>query len=89
MSGGRVGRLKNKGDWQMEYNYRYLEKDAVPAIMNDATFHGGATNSKGHFLSLKYAIFKNAFLGVNDLHSSNVNDNSKAQKLQLDFDLKF
>ncbi|MBI5374123.1 MAG: putative porin [Candidatus Schekmanbacteria bacterium] len=64
LGGIKIGAIKNAGDFQVAYDYRKLEKDAVYAPIADSDFHAGGTNAKGSKFSATYAVLKNTTLGI-------------------------
>ena len=57
--GFKLGKAKNKGQWEFWYVYKELEADSVLGLLTDSDFGGGGTDSKGHILKGSYAIAKN------------------------------
>ncbi len=51
--------VSNSGQWQVEYNYRRLERNAWIDILPEDDFLFGATNVEGHKASITYGIAKN------------------------------
>jgi hypothetical protein len=97
-TGWLVGTTYNKagdpGTWQVGYEYRELERDAVLGAFTDSDFIGGGTHGKGHKFSFKYALAKNVsagttyFLNEHDADGGGKRDD-KYRRLQLDVELKF
>ena len=56
IAGLKLGKAKNKGSWQLQYQYEKLEANAVLGLFTDSDFAGGGTDGKGHKFSGKYAI---------------------------------
>ena len=52
------------GDWQLGYNYRDLQADAVVGAFTDSDFIGGGTGGQGHLFSFAYQVAKNVQAGV-------------------------
>ena len=59
-SGWLIGTTFNKAkeakSWELGYNYRDVQKDAVVGVLTDSDFIGGGTNGKGHMFSGKVPI---------------------------------
>jgi hypothetical protein len=55
----RVGRIKEKGDWEAQAFYRVLDRDAVLGAFNEGDFAGGGTNVKGYDARVAHAIRDN------------------------------
>ncbi|MBN2590632.1 MAG: putative porin [Sedimentisphaerales bacterium] len=62
-TGWLVGVMLNKaskpGSWQLSYDFRELQADAVLGAFTDSDFGGGGTNSRGHCVDLTYQLAKN------------------------------
>jgi hypothetical protein len=56
IAGIKFGKAKDKGTWQVQYQYQDLEADATLGLLSDSDFSGGGTDGKGHKFSGKYAI---------------------------------
>ena len=101
LAGLKVGteKIKKKGDWQLYYNYRFLEQDAWPDIFPDADFYAGATDVKGHEVAMEYGIFDNVNLGLDYYYAEPISNGSRNPTftpafgpehiLQADVNLKF
>lgn len=48
------GGNKKKGEWQIAYQYKYLEADAVYDGLTDSDFGTGGTDRKGHIVKASY-----------------------------------
>jgi Putative porin len=48
------GSNKKKGEWQVGYQYKYLEADAVYAELSDSDWGNGGTDRKGHVVKATY-----------------------------------
>jgi len=91
LAGIKLGKAKKPGTWQLGYNYRVLEADAVIGAYSDSDFNGGGTGGKGHKLSAAYQINKAAQFAVTYLINEDEpsTDEDTYRRLQLDFKLKF
>ena len=91
--GVKVGKAKNKGDWQFGYTYEDLEADAVYAAFADSDFGGGGTDVKGHKLNVAYAFSKNTSLSVtyfdNEYGDFTRTEELDFNRLQVDVKTKF
>jgi len=65
MAGLKLGKVKDKGTYELFYNYRQIGQDAVLATINDSDFHLGGTAAKGHKFGCTYAIMPNSTIGLN------------------------
>ena len=87
--GCTLGKAKTPGSWELSYNYRDLEADAVVGAFSDSDFIGGGTDGKGHKVGIKYAINKNLSLGTTFLTNKAGNNEKDYDRLQVDLSLKF
>jgi hypothetical protein len=65
--GCKLGKAKEKGTFELFYNYREIGQNAVVAYLNDSDFHAGGTGAKGHKFGIVYALMPNSTLGMNYL----------------------
>ncbi|PQZ90805.1 MULTISPECIES: putative porin [Pseudomonas] len=82
--------------FNLDYNYRDVQKNAVVGAFTDSDFGGGYTGSRGHKFKVGYDIDKNFsvgatyFLAKTDTYSrTRINDSAKANTFQLDAEAKF
>ena len=82
--------------FNLDYNYRDVEKNAVVGAFTDSDFGGGFTGSRGHKFKVGYDIDKNFAIGATyfltktDTYSRTLVDRSaKANTFQLDAEAKF
>lgn len=92
--GTKLGKARDPGTWEVGYEYRELERDAVLAAFTDSDFINGGTNGRGHKFSFKYALAKNVAAGVTYFLNQRDADNDgqlddKYRRLQLDVEVKF
>ena len=86
-----AGRLKKPGDWQVNYTYRKVEKDAVVGAFTDSDFRGGGTDGKGHEfggavqVAEHTALHATFFLNKRGLQGAGTD----YSRLQVDAQLKF
>jgi len=89
--GAKYNKSREPGTWEVSYNYRDVEKDAVVGGLNDSDFIGGGTDGKGHVLGFKYQVAKNlqAVLHyfMNEKNASGTEDDYKL--IQADLVFKF
>lgn len=64
IAGFRIGKVKEKGDFQFIYNFRKVEADAVVAAFQDSDFGDGQTDVEGHTIAIVYGVFKNSKLAL-------------------------
>jgi len=85
-----IGKLKEKNDWVLEYNYRRIDGDATLAIFADSDINGGGTDLKGHKISFGYQLNKNSSLGITYFIGEGIGSRTdKRNTLQLDYLVKF
>ncbi|MFA5164320.1 MAG: putative porin [Candidatus Omnitrophota bacterium] len=97
--GSRIGHKKvgDKGQWQLCYNYRFLERDAWLDIFPDSDFYSGKTNAKGNNVIFQYGVTKNSMLNFEYYDTMNMTRQTKsadssrlpAQVIQADWIVKF
>lgn len=94
MTGFQVGKCKDKNSWELNYNYRFLEADAVVGAFTDSDSGNGGTDHKGHKVSIAYQLFKNwnvGFTFFDDKLGLNLEEDEKAptyKRYQFDFVFK-
>lgn len=61
MIGFRLGaeKIANWGEWQLQYSYTRLERDAIPDFLPDSDRFEGSTGFRGHEAILQYGLGKN------------------------------
>jgi hypothetical protein len=85
LAGLSFGVVKGSGDWQMNYGYKEIESDAVPAVITDNEFHGGGTNGKGHTIRLTVGFLEKASLTVTFFQTEEITgDERKHDLLEID-----
>jgi len=89
--GTRYNEAKDLGSWEVSYNYRDVQRDAVVGGLNDSDFIGGGTDGNGHVFGFKYQLAKNVQAGVKYYLSEKNNSTSEDdyQLLQADLIFKF
>jgi hypothetical protein len=81
--------------FNLDYNYRDTQRNAVVGAFTDSDFANGTTGSRGHKLSVSYDIDKNFALGATyfltkaDFATATSPRDSDANTLQLDVLAKF
>lgn len=89
--GAKYNKAKKPGSWEVSYNYRDVEKDAVVVGICDSDFIGGGTDGRGHVFGFKYQLAKNVQAAIhyflNDKNQSTTSDEYKM--LQADLIWKF
>ncbi|QFU76067.1 hypothetical protein EY643_10555 [Halioglobus maricola] len=90
--GAKLGKAKNKGSWQIQYQYQDLEADATLGLLTDSDFMGGGTDGKGHKFSGAYTIVEKWILGFTYFDGEKCTDSVKCDVRDYDrlmIDAKF
>ncbi|MGA2324054.1 MAG: putative porin [Sedimentisphaerales bacterium] len=87
--GTTFNKAKDPGSWQIGYNYRKVESDAVVGQFNDSDFDGGGTNARGHWFNFTYQLAKNFQAGLTYFLDENKTTDDKYRRLQADLGFKF
>lgn len=56
LAGVRLGKVKKKGDWQIQYQYEDLDANATLGVITNSDFAGGGTDNKGSSFSAAYGV---------------------------------
>jgi hypothetical protein len=83
-----LGKAKAPGSWEVGYNWRDIENDAVVDDFNDGDFAVGFAGSYGHTFKAKYQIAKNWQAGATYLMAVN-NVGDDVNTFQADLNFKF
>ena len=71
MLGCKIGsaKIEKWGDWQIQYDYRMVGRNAIPDILPDADIYnavsGGTTGISGHRGVFQWGLGKNTWLAFN------------------------
>ncbi|MGA2679406.1 MAG: putative porin [Sedimentisphaerales bacterium] len=87
--GATFNKAKDPGSWQLGYNYREVQSDAVVGQFNDSDFDGGGTNARGHWFNFTYQLAKNFQTALTYFIDENITTNDKYRRLQADLVFKF
>ncbi|MGD0077001.1 MAG: putative porin [Sedimentisphaerales bacterium] len=87
--GTTFNRAKDPGSWQIGYNYRNIDSDAVVGQFNDSDFNGGGTNARGHWFNFTYQLAKNFTGALTYFLDENKTTDDKYRRLQADLVFKF
>lgn len=88
----RVGypQIREYGQWNTLFGYRYVESDAVMDAFTDSDFHLGGTNTQGYYLGGSVGFSKNSWLSARWLSATEVEGEPFAvDVLQLDVNTRF
>ncbi len=92
LAGVKLGKTKEKGSWQLQYQYQVLEADATLGLLTDSDFAGGGTDNKGHKISAKYAFTKAWTIGFTYFDTQrgvDLGDNEDYKRLMIDTAFKY
>ncbi|MBU1260545.1 MAG: putative porin [Planctomycetes bacterium] len=89
--GTKYNKAKDPGTWEVSYDYRDVEKNAVVGGLCDSDFIGGGTDGKGHVVGFKYQLDENVQFGLNYfMNKKNVSSTKDDFRLiQADIMFKF
>ena len=73
-----------RGNWQVAFGYKYLERDAVLDAFTDSNFFAFGTNAKGWRLMGSYGINENFWLSAKYQSSQAIDGFDEASDLGLD-----
>jgi hypothetical protein len=85
--GVSLNKARRPGSWQLGYDYRELDPDAVVGALSESDFIGGGTDGRGHKVYFKYQATKNvqAKFTFHDAQAGDNNDNYKRAQWDLNF----
>ena len=91
LAGFRINKCGKPGSWELSYDYRDLERDAVLGIFTDSDFINGGTGVKGHKLNAAYQISDGWMASVSYFINKMELDESEDdyRKFQLNLNYKF
>jgi len=90
MLGARLGKASKPGEWEVTYNYRKVEADAVVGLFTDSDFRGGGTDGKGHQIGVGYALGRKLSVAATYFICDAGIDNGKSyERGQVDLMFKF
>ena len=90
LAGVRVGKAKNPGEWELFYNYRRLEADAVIGALTDSDMFGGGSDGRGHKIGGAVQLTKSTQLAAKLMLSDvGLDEEDDYKRLQVDFKVKF
>lgn len=85
-----LGRCEEPGSWELRYNYRRVEADAVVGAFTDSDFAGGGTDVEGHEFGLEYQMARRVKTGVTYfLSKKDLDEGIDYERFQLDIGFKF
>jgi hypothetical protein len=82
--------MREFGDWNASFTYKYLEADSVVDAFTDSDFHGGGTNAKGYVVRGNMGLSHNLWLSGNFFSATEVSGAPYAiDTLQMDVNARF
>ena len=82
--------IARHGAWQMNFDYRYLQRDAVLDAFTDSDFHLGGTDTQGYRISGLYGLTRNVWLRARWISATEIDGPPLAiDVLQIDLNAKF
>lgn len=90
--GGKLNKIKAPGSWQLVYDYRYLQADAVVGGFTESDFLSSRTDSRGHKFAFQYQLAKNLRAELIYYHLQNTSNSSRDldyRRLQSSLIFKF
>jgi hypothetical protein len=87
--GASYGKCTDPGTWQLQYDYREVDADAVVGAFNDSDFIGGGTNGKGHRFGAAYQLTKNVQGVLNYFLDKRGSNDADYNRLEADLNFKF
>ena len=88
--GFKLGKAKKVGQWELDANYSYIEKDAVVGAYTDSDRWGGGTDGQGFEVAGKYHLVQNMTVGLKYLgHEDGIDSDETLHILQADMVVKF
>jgi hypothetical protein len=82
--GGKLNKIKAPGSWQLVYDYRYLQADAVVGGFTESDFLSSRTDSRGHKFALQYQLAKNFRTELIYYHLKDTSNSSSSSR-DLDY----
>jgi len=88
--GFKLGKAKKVGQWEIDANYSYLEKDAVLGAYTDSDRWGGGTDGSGFEVGATYHLVQNMTVGLKYLnHERGIDSDISREIWQADMVVKF
>ena len=85
-----VSKVKERGQWQLRYLYRHLEKDAWLDILPDSDFYNGRTDARGHEVVAQVGLFTSVSLSADYYGAERLTgDRARTDLWQVDLSASF
>jgi len=83
-------KISARGQWQVKYQYRKLERDTWLDFLPDSDTYTGKTDVQGNKLSIQYGLSPKVIAGINYFNNENLSGTIVPETLvQLDLQFKF
>ncbi len=95
IAGLKIGdkKIAKFGDWQFNYAYKVIERDAMLDVLPDDDFYSGKTNTRGNEYFFEFGLSKNTSLKLNYYHTWKIGADKASQvpenHFMMDFNFKF
>jgi len=92
--GIKIGQKKKQGDWQLGYEYRYIEPNAIVGAFSDSDFGLGFADKRGSVLLAAYKLTDDLTLQggayfVNNISAGTILRDEEQRRYQVDLIWKF
>jgi hypothetical protein len=82
--------VTQQGAWQMAFDYRYLQRDAVLDAFTESDFHLGGTDTQGYRITGFYGLTKNLWMRARWMSATEIDGPPLSiDVLQVDLNAKF
>ena len=79
-----------QGAWQVGFDYRYLQRDAVLDAFTESTFHVGGTDAQGYRITGLYGLTNNLWMRARWMSATEIDGPPlSVQILQVDLNAQF
>lgn len=90
MFGAQLGKATKVGSWQVKYNYREVQADALMGAFTDSDFRGGGTDAKGHEFGFGYQLSTKSQVAVSYfVNEVGLGTPTDFKRLMVDLKLKY
>ena len=93
LAGVRLGKVKKKGDWQVQYQYEDLDANATLGVITNSDFAGGGTDNKGSSFSAAYGVDDKWYVATtyyfDNTRGVKLGDDVSYDRIQLDTGFKY
>lgn len=93
LAGVRLGKVKKKGDWQIQYQYEDLDANATLGVITNSDFAGGGTDNKGSSVSAAYGVDDKWYVATtyyfDNTRGVKLGKDASYERIQLDTGFKY